>query len=126
MSTSDFTVEIKETSKEFTKRERVKMKDPGNALKIDELTTDGNLVIKPEAYCILSIHNPKSSDRPDYENIVILDASGAKYITGSVSFMRAFLEIWEEMDGETDWEIECYKRDSKNYKGKQFISCSVL
>lgn len=120
-----FAVQIKETSKELTKKERVKMKDMSNAIKLDEVTADGEFIFKPYAYAILSVHNPKSKDNPDYENILILDEAGTKYVTGSPSFMRAFFDIWNEMEGE-DFEIVCYKRDSKNYKGKQFLSCSVL
>lgn len=122
----NFTVEIKSTSRELSKRERVKIKDTSNAIKLDEATSEGDFVLKPDAFAILSIHNSKSDSNPDYENIVILDAEGNKFVTGSPSFTKAFLEIWEEMEGEEDWEIVCYKRDSKNYKGKQFLSCSVL
>ena len=120
-----FTVEIKETSKELAKKDRVKVKDLGNSVKLDEVTNDGDFIIKPQAYAILSIHNPKSKDNPDYENIMILDDAGTKYATGSTSFIRAFFDIWSEMEGE-EFEIVCYKRDSKNYKGKKFLSCSVL
>lgn len=120
-----FTVEIKESSVELSKKDRVKMKDPSNAIKLDEVTNDGAFILKPVSYVILSIHNPKS-DNPDYENILIMDDNGTKYVTGSPSFMTAFFEIWREMAGETDWELECYKRDSKNYKGKQFLTCSII
>lgn len=120
-----FTVEIKESSVELSKKDRVKMKDPSNAIKLDEVTNEGSFILKPAAYVILSIHNSKS-DNPDYENILIMDDNGTKYVTGSPSFMTAFFDIWREMDGETDWELECYKRDSKNYKGKQFLTCSII
>lgn len=123
----EFTVEIKETSAELTKKERVKMKDTTNAVKLDEVTAEGaSICIAPKSYVVLSIHNPKSKDRPDYENIVILDRDGSKYVTGSPSFIKNFFEIWAEMADEEDWEIEVYKRDSKNYKGKQFLTCSIM
>nr|DAV56661.1 MAG TPA: hypothetical protein [Caudoviricetes sp.] len=37
-------------------------------------------------------------------------------------------EIVDEMSaaGETDYELEVYRMDSKNYKGKQFITCSIV
>lgn len=123
---SVFTVEIKETSKELTKKERVKMKDMSNAIKLDEVTTDGSFILKPDFFVILSIHNSKSTDNPDYENIMIVDENGTKYVTGSNSFITNFSEIWNEMKGEDDWELEVYKKDSKNYKGKQFLTCSIV
>lgn len=122
----DFNVQIESTSREISKRERVKIKDTSNAVKIDEATAEGDFVIKPDVYAILQIHNAKSKDNPDYRNIVILDDAGNKFVTGSPSFIKSFIDIWNEMEGEEDWEIVCYQRESKNYKGKYFLSCSVL
>ncbi|MBO7731597.1 MAG: hypothetical protein J6S67_03570 [Methanobrevibacter sp.] len=122
-----FTVEIKESSKEFTKRERVMLKDTGNCIKLDEVVAiDCPLTITPAAYAILAIHNSAGSN-PDYTNIVIIDTNGNKYITGSPTFTNKFLDIWVEMYDENElFDIEVYKKDSKNYKGKTFLSCSVI
>lgn len=121
-----YSVSIKEVSKELTTRERIMLKDTSNAVKLDEAVTDSGLVITPLAYAILSIHNEKS-DNPDYENYVILDKGGSKFVTGSPSFFSSFMDIFTEMKDETeDWQIEVYKKDSKNYKGKQFLTCSII
>ena len=61
----------------------------------------------------------------DYEKFIIIDKDGTKYVTGSESFWSSFLEIAAEM-GEEAFDVEAYKVDSKNYKGKQFISCSIV
>ena len=126
---NDYTVEIIESSKELTKRESIMLKDVSNAVKLDEAIndTEATLVIAPAAYAILSIHNGKSKNNPDYYNYIIIDTNNNKYVTGSPSFWNAFLNIWNEMkDEESGWQIECYKRDSKNYNGKQFITCSII
>lgn len=121
-----FTVEIKECSKELTARERIRIKDISNAVKLDEACNNDKVVITPVDYAILSIHND-TSDNPDYTNYIIIDANGTKYVTGSPSFWNAFTEIWNEMSGEPEaYSIECYKLDSKNYKGKKFITCSII
>lgn len=123
-----FSVSIKEVSKELTARERIMLKDTSNAVKLDE-AADGEspLVITPTAYAVLSVHNEKSTDNKDYENYVILDESGTKYVTGSSSFWSSFIEIWEEMKDEGEaYSIEVYKKDSKNYKGKKFLTCSIV
>lgn len=121
-----YKVSIKESSKELTAKERIMMKDTSNAVKLDEATKDGHLLITPAAYVILSIHNEKS-DNVDYENYLILDKSGNKYVTGSPSFWASFMDIWDEMAEETEeYSIEVYKLDSKNYKGKQFLTCSIV
>ena len=124
-----FEVKIIETSMELTHKQKVAMKDTSRAIKLDEACSEGNEIqIKPVGYAVLSIHNEKA-DTPDYEQYLIIGASGEKYITGSSSFWRAFNDIWEEMvedaDEKEDWDLIIYKKDSKNYKGKQFLTCSI-
>lgn len=122
-----FSVDIKESSKELTARERIMLKDTSNATKLDEVvTSDSPLVITPIAYAILSVHNEKSKDSKDYEQYIILDNTGNKFVTGSSSFWNSFYAIWTEMAGEEEYSIEIYKKDSKNYSGKQFLTCSIV
>lgn len=122
-----YSVAIREVSKEMSARERIKLKDTTNAIKLDEATTgEAPLVIAPVAYAILDIHNDKS-DNKDYANYIIMDDAGNKYVTGSESFWTSFKEIWDEMENENEaYEIEVYRVDSKNYKGKQFLTCSIV
>lgn len=121
-----YKVSIKEVSKELTARERIMLKDTSNAIKLDVACSETHLVISPVAYAILAIHNEKS-DNKDYENYLIIDADGNKYVTGSPSFWASFKEIWDEMETENEeYSIEVYKMDSKNYKGKQFLTCSMV
>ena len=123
----NYKVTIKEASKELTARERIMLKDTGNAIKLDEAATaETPLVITPEAYAVLNIHNEKS-DNKDYENYIIIDASGTKYVTGSPSFWVSFKEIFDEMANEAaPYSIAVYKLESKNYKGKHFLTCSII
>ena len=122
-----YTVKIAESSKELSAKDRIKMKDTSNAVKLDAvLTGDEPLCITPVAYAILDIHNDKADDK-DYQQFLVMDESGAKFVTGSQSFWSAFFEIWSEMEGESEeWMLEIYKKDSKNYSGKKFITCSIV
>lgn len=124
---TDFKVTIAEVSKEISPYERVKLKDLSNAIKLDSVVVDGaHVTISPDFYAVLSVHNEKATP-VDYENFLIVDKEGDKYVTGSPSFWRSFLDIAEELDGITDdYTIEVYKLDSKNYKGKQFLTCSLI
>lgn len=123
----DYEVKIKSTSKELTARERVMLKDTRNAIKLDEAVSETPLVISPDYYAVLDVHNEKSKEDKDFENYIVVDTDGNKYVTGSHSFYEAFTEIVEEMDGTgEEYQIEIYKLDSKNYKGKQFITCSIV
>ena len=122
-----YKVTIKEASKELSARERIMMKDTTNAVKIDESIPDnGSLVITPIAFAILEIHNEKAEAK-DYPYYVIIDNDGTKYATGSTSLWTAFKEIWDEMENEEEtYSIEVYKKDSKNFKGKHFLTCSII
>lgn len=118
-------VEIEETSKELSAKERIKIKDTTDSVKLDEVTQSGEIVINPSMYAVLNIHNEKS-DNKDYKNYIIVDNYGTKYVTGSASFWSSFINIYEEMCGESEeWAIKVYRVPSKNYKGKDFITCSI-
>lgn len=122
-----YSVKVVECTKDLTARERVKIKDTTNAIKLDEATQGGAIVIAYAYHAVLAIHNEKL-DGPDYQQYVVVDTAGNKYVTGSESFFTAMTEIVDEMSaaGETDYELEVYRMDSKNYKGKQFITCSIV
>lgn len=120
-----YSVSVVESSKELTAKEKVMLKDVSNAIKLDEATQNGKVIIKPVAYVVLSIHNEKS-DNKDYENYLIIDENNDKYVTGSASFWNSFCDIWSDMIGEDEeWMLECYRLPSKNYKGKDFLTCSI-
>lgn len=121
-----FSVEIKETSAKLTPIMRVRLKDTTNAIKLDDACNDERVVIHPANYAVLSVHN-ENTENKDYELYLIIDVDGVKYVTGSPSFWDAFYNIYLELkDEEEPWSIEVYKRDSKNYKGKQFLTCSII
>lgn len=123
-----YTVSINKCSTELTPREKIKVKDLSNAVKLDTAADASPVEITPSFYVILDIHNEKS-ENPDYTNLLIVDVDGNKYVTGSPSFMDSFFDIWDEMkeaDANEVFSIECYKLDSKNYKGKKFLTCSII
>lgn len=126
-----YNVKIVGGSREFTARERLKLKDTGACIALDAATQEGELIIAPAGWAELLIHNDKSEDK-DYSNYVVIDTAGNMYVTGSNSFFEAFKDIWDEMvaeavDGATDpYEIRVYRIESKNYKGKSFITCSIV
>lgn len=122
-----YTVKISESSIELSAKDRIRMKDTSNANSIDEMTQSEPLVISFSYYAVLQIHNDKS-DSKDYTKVVVVDKDGNKFVTGSSSFIEALRNIVEEMAdaGETDYEIEIYRKPSKNFKGKEFITCSIV
>lgn len=118
-----FNATITEASRELTAREKIKLKDFTNAVALDGV--EGHLIIAPEMWAVISVHNEHSKQEKDYKKYVIMDKAGVKYVTGSDSFMSSFGDIWCDMDGE-EFEIDIYKMPSKNYSGKSFITCSLV
>lgn len=121
-----FEAKIREASKQLSAKERVKFKDTTNAVQLDEATKDKTLRIAPDFYVILDIHNDHSEDK-DYVKYVIVSKEGTKYVTGSESFFSSFKAIVDEMGGtDEEYEVEVYRLPSKNYKGKEFLTCSIV
>lgn len=123
---------VKECSKELTVKEKIALKDTSNAIGLDLLTQEANfngekVIIEVDYYATIDIHNEKS-DNKDYINFIVVAKDGTKYVTGSQAFISAFEDIANELAeaGESDMTIEVYRKESKNYKGKDFITCSIV
>lgn len=126
---TDYSVTVKEVSKELTHKERVQITDLTDCVKLDAATQEGPVLIDLDYYAVLAIHNEKSTDK-DYENYVVADKNGTRYSTGSKSFFNNLVTICEEMQDSDDpdevWQIKAYRRPSKNRQGKDFITCSIV
>ena len=129
---SNYSATIVEASRELTARERVMYKDTQNAISMNDFaeqakTEGGKAIIENvKDYVHLNIHNDKSDDK-DYDNYLIIDGNGDKYVTGSQAFWNAFMDIYSEMKDETEpWGIQLNLIPSKNYKGKNVLTCSLI
>lgn len=121
-----YSVKILYCSKELTARDRVAIKDTTNAISLDEATQASNVIIDIDYYAKLAVHNEHSEDK-DYDKYIIVAKDGTKYVTGSTSFLTAMEEIVDEMaDSGEDFQIVVYRMPSKNYKGKEFLTCSIV
>lgn len=125
-----YSVEIRECSKQLTAKEKIALKDYSNATALDSALDDvDSIVITPDFYAILDVHNEKSKQDKDYVKYLLVDIGGNKFVTGSNSFFTSFKEISDMMATEApgeEYSIEVYKKPSKNYNGKSFISCSIV
>lgn len=116
-------------SKDITAKDKIKLKDTSNAISLDALTQEqDSVLISPDYFAIVQVHNDHSDDK-DYTKYIIVDTAGNKYSTGSTSFFTALREIMEDMaegaPGE-EYQIEVFRKPSANYKGKTFITCSLV
>lgn len=126
---ADYTATIVSTSRDLSVRERIKIKDTTGSITLDKATEEGSIIISPDYWAKIQIHNEKSKrDDKDYDNFVIVDKNGTIYSTGSESFWNSFLSIAVEMldAGESDFDIKVYRMPSKNFAGKDYITCSLV
>lgn len=128
---SNYSASITESSREFTAKERVMFKDLQNAESMIDfakaaIENGGKAIIDVIDYAVISIHNDATEDK-DYTNYLVIDDKGNKYYTGSQSFWNSFLNIYNEMkDSDEPWAIELNLLPSKNYKGKEILTCSLV
>lgn len=144
MAREKYNVQIEEAKSldnhTLTARERIMLKDLGDALDIVteiDHSENGSIILQPIFYAVLDVHNEYTKEtasgdkNTDYTVFVILTADGNKYKTSSESFTETFKDIWEEIAPEVQetgeaFEIKCYGIPSKNYKGNNILSCSLI
>lgn len=137
-----YTAKVAFTSKPISFDMKMKLKTITGATPLSDAIDDAMnaLIIKPNYYAIVEVHNPKVKDREtgqrsekDYEIYVIVDKSGEMYTTSSQSFIESLSDLTEEWadaqaDGEIpedkDLELKCFKVQSQNNSGK-FITCTI-
>lgn len=124
---AEYKATVKESSWEMSAREKLRYTDFTDVVQLDEATQAGDLIIDVDKWAVVMIHNEKS-DTVDYVKYVIIDKEGQVYVTGSESFWRSFTAIYEVMseEEETVYSIKVYRRESKNYKGKDFLTCRII
>lgn len=127
MANKNYECKIIRSYGEFDVFERVMCKDTSDAIPLDEVTQQQPVVIDYAKHVILAIHNEKSDDK-DYEKCVVIDTAGRKFVCGSATFCRELENIMDELSDngiDSDIHIKVYRKPSKNYKGKEFITCSL-
>ena len=125
MTNANYNVTIINSTRELTKREKVKYKELAGAKPLDELSQEiENPIIKVKDLILLEIHN-EASENKDYTVCVIVDKDDNIYTTSSASFTEKSFDIYNDLDGE-DVDLKIIRKDSKNFKGKQFITCTLV
>lgn len=124
---ADYKATVEAASWEMSAREKLRYTDFTDVIQIDEATQAEDIIIDVDKWVVVMVHNEKS-DTIDYKKYVIIDKEGQVYVTGSESFWRSFIEIYEVMsdEEETVYSIKVYRRESKNYKGKDFLTCRII
>lgn len=124
---AEYKATVQESSWVMSAREKLRYTDFTDVIQIDEATQVEDLIIDVDKWVVVMVHNEKS-DTIDYKKYVIIDKEGQVYVTGSESFWRSFIAIYEVMsdEEETVYSIKVYRRESKNYKGKDYLTCRII
>lgn len=128
----NYVATIREASRELTAKERVMFKDFANAISLVDFVSakresGEKAIIDIKDYVVIDVHNPMASDNTDYTVYLVIDSRGDKYYTSSNAFWSAFNNIATEMKGsDEEWGIEAVLIPSKNYKGKEILTCSLV
>jgi hypothetical protein len=123
-----FSASIIDSNRELSAVEKVKMKDTRDAISLEQISREQPAFVGITGYVVLHIHNEKSDDK-EYEQYMLIGANGEKYVTGSLAFFNSFLDIWMDLAGEEmpaeGWTIKVYQLPSKNFKDRNFVTCSL-
>lgn len=128
MGNAEYSAKVVESTRELTGKERVAIKMFTDAHQLDEVTQnyEDGVLINVDYVAKVAVHNEKS-DNKDYNKYIYVDKDGTMYISGSEILYRAYQEIAEEMEDEDeDWAIKVIRKESSNYKGKDFLTCVIV
>lgn len=128
MGNAEYSAKVVEATRELTGKERVAIKTFANARQLDVVTQnyEDGVLIDIDYVAKVVVHNEKS-DNKDYNKYIYMDKDGIMYVSGSETLYRAYQEIAEEMENEDeDWAIKVIRKESSNYKGKDFLTCVIV
>ena len=129
---TDYSTKIVTSSRELTVKEKITLKDFNDCVGLDTVVTnEQGFIIDPDVIVEVEVHNERAKDDKDYTTIVILDKDGTKYSTSSNSLRDSISDIMDELADleeadRADLKIKVFKKPSKNYSGKYFLTATVV
>ena len=129
---TDYSTQIVSSSRELTVKEKITLKDFNDCTGLDTVVTnEQGFIIDPDVIVEVEVHNERAKDDKDYTTIVILDKDGTKYSTSSNSLRDSISDIMDELadleeSDRADLKIKVFKKPSKNYSGKYFLTATVV
>lgn len=133
INTSNYESSITFSSRDLSPIEKIKLKDLTATVALDdELKSipEHKLTFTPELVVVVSVHNPKAKSNTDYDTLVFTDSeTGVRYRTSSTSFKLAVLDIMNDLIAAdinpNTVPLVAYTRPSKNFTGKDFLTCAI-
>ena len=129
MARADYNTKVVSTSREITAQEKFLIKDFNDAIGLDSVVTDSEgIILDIDIIAEVQVHNEHAKDDKDYTTIVIITTDGTKYTTSSNSVRDAISDIMDECkdEGIEDYKLKIFRKPSKNYAGKSFMTASIV
>lgn len=129
MARADYNTKVVSTSREITAQEKFLIKDFNDAIGLDSVVSDSEgIILDIDIIAEVQVHNEHAKDDKDYTTIVIITTDGTKYTTSSNSVRDAISDIMDECkdEGIEDYKLKIFKKPSKNYAGKSFMTASIV
>ena len=115
-----YSAKIISSSRELTKRERVKYREYKNyELLPDLIKVSPDFSFEPDLCVVIQVHNEyrqNDTQQTDYEVYLFVDRDGAGFYTSSSSFYDSYCEIMSEMEDE-EVQIGVKIVQSRNFSG---------
>ena len=134
MESNEYSTKIVNSSfDKLTGKDKLRYTNFMGMIQLDDVVseTGESYPVNVKGFVTIDVHNEKS-DNKDYTKMVLVAEDGTLYVTGSDSFMREFENIVDVLhddfiDAGTEpiYEINIFKRPSKNFNGKKFLTCGV-
>lgn len=127
MENTSYQATIIDSTRKFTGREAIRIKDTANHIAIQDMQ-DGDQIGPVKAIFAIAIHNEKS-ENTDYEVFVFELEDGKLCSTSSESFYRSARDIWDEIVESGDTEPITYilrLGESSTVKGKNYFRACLL
>lgn len=125
---ANYKAQVVSASKQLTGKEKVALKNFADMIPLDEETkgNEAGVLINVAWTAEVKVHNEKA-DNPDYVKYIYVDKDGTMYISGSEPLYRQYTDIAEDMEGDDEeWGIKVIRKQSSNYKGKDFLTCVIV
>lgn len=127
MEKKEYSARIVDTWEEMSTIERIKVKDLGDATKLNEVVDVSTpLLLDIANVVVMEVHNEKS-ENTDYPVYILIDENGERYSSGSSSLYRSLQDIRDEFAecGEklpSPLSLKIYKAKSKNNTGYMLLA----
>lgn len=126
----NYEVKITGASRELTAKEKIMLKDTNDCVSLDVETREhGFVIIDLHLYAFLDVHNEASEDK-DYRQLILIDNTGIKYVTGSKPLMEKFETMTDDIadmdESNTPWQLKVFRKPSRQRQGVEFMTCTII